>query len=97
MDKEDLRCLLNVLKYQVQQAFEQLAEDRGEELGGYDAEAMIGIMGAMSNVQACLEAGLDRDEVFGAVGQCQAWDEAFANRGAPAADAMFGRRAFQEV
>jgi hypothetical protein len=86
---EELRQMLNVIKYQMHQLMLE-DNDREREL------AICGLMGRMSNVQALLETDNDRfkPDMMGALGQHEAWDEAFANRGAPAADDMFGPRCY---
>ncbi len=86
---EEVRQMLNVLKYQL------FNLERGENPREFDL-AVVELMGRMSNVQALLETDNDRfkPDMMGALGQHEAWDEAFANRGAPAADDMFGPRCY---
>lgn len=93
MNNENLRQCLNVVKYQIQKAFDTAADAAGREMTYGETMVMVELMGRLSNAQACLEAGFDTQEVLVQLGQLEAWDETFANRGAPDADAVFGPRA----
>ncbi len=89
---EELRQMLNVIKFQIFQV------ERGDNVRDFDLQ-MVELMGRLSNVQALLETENDafKPDMMAALGQHEAWDEAFANRGAPAADAMFGTRCINPV
>lgn len=93
MNNENLRRCFNVVKYQIQKAFDEAADAAGREMTRSETMVMIELMGRLSNAQACLEAGLGTEEVLVQLGQLEAWDETFANRGAPDADVIWGPRA----
>ena len=80
--------MLNVIKYQMHQVVEDADDATQLE--------MVELMGRLSNVQALLETGDAgyKPDMLAQLGQHEAWDAAFANRGAPDADAMFGPRCF---
>lgn len=93
MNNLNLTRVLDCIKFQIVEAFNEAADIAGRELTDGEAIRMIELLGRLSNAQECLKMNLTSDKIFVELGQLEAWDKVFENRGADVADAMFGPRA----